>query len=140
MFGFDGHSFFNRRKIIDVLSFEDNKAIFGHPVFVKKENGQITEEKSRILMEYSARSSVKLNYDLIQESILFDNLISIGPLGPNEKDSFVPDGSYQGYKLSDGLWEHIPKMFCDCPMNDGDAPRPTPVLDSEKPKDLFGND
>lgn len=140
LFGYDGHSFFNRRKVIDVISFEGNQAVFGHPVFVKRSNGQITEEKKRILVEFSARSSVKVNYDLIQEAVVFDNLISIGPLGPNEKDSFVPDGSYQGYQLKEGLWEHIPKMFCDCPLEDGGAPRPEPVLDTNSKKDLFGND
>ena len=140
LFGYDGHSFFNRRKIVDVLSFDNNKATFGHPVFVTKENDQIVEEKKRILLEFSARSSVKLNYDLLEEAIVYDNLISIGPLGPNEKDSFVPDGSYQGYKLVDGYWELVPKMFCDCPKVDGQAPRPMPILDSKEQKDLFGND
>lgn len=142
LFGYDGYSFFDRRKIVDVLSIENNKATFGHPVFIKKEKGRIIEEKKRILLEFSARASVKLNYDLIEEAIVYDNLISIGPLGPNEKNSFVPDGSYQGYKLSEegGYWEHITKMFCDCPRVDGDAPRPSPVLENEDKKDLFGND
>ena len=138
LFGYDSYSFFNRRKILDVLSFKGDEAIFGAPIFLKKQNDQIVETKNRLVIEFSARASTKLNYDLIQESIIFDNLLPFNGLGKNEPPTWVPDGSYQGYKYNNGLWEHIDKIFCDCPRVDGEAPRSEAILD-ETPKDLFGN-
>ena len=39
LFGFDGKSFFSKRKVLDVLKFREGKPVFGSPVFVKqKEN------------------------------------------------------------------------------------------------------
>ena len=55
--------------------------------------------------------------------------------------TFVPDGSYQGYELKDGFWVNIPKVY-DQVLEDGQAPRDFPVLDSENAnrerKNIFG--
>lgn len=137
LFGYDAFSFFNRRKITDVLSFLGDTVQFGAPVFVKKEQDKIVETKNRLIIEYSARAAVKMNYDLVQEAIVFDHLLPY-TINPGEPNTWVPDGSYEGYKLVNGQWEYVEKVFCDCPRVDGEAPRPY-ALDPKDQKDIFGN-
>ncbi len=135
LFGFDGFEFFQRRKFVDVLTFdEQGQAQFGAPVFVSEEKGIGPSTKNRIFLEYSAEASVKLNYDNTLEKIIFDNLMMAnGQYG--EGPTSIPDGTYQGYELKDGLWIHIPKVFHEI-MDE--PPIPQPKLGEGK-KDLFGN-
>jgi len=131
LFGFDAFSFFRKRKIIDVLSFnEQGEPVFGAPVFVK-EQGPV---KSRIIQQYSAEVSTRCNYDELLEMIIFDHLITLsGPHG--EGPVQYPDGSYEGYELKNGKWMHKEKVFDQ--VSD-EAPRPAPILD-HRTKDIFGN-
>lgn len=129
LFGFDGYSFFRKRKLIDVLSFQDGKPLFGAPVFVH-EGGQ---RKHRVVREYSAEVSTRCNYDELLELVIFDHLIERdGPYG--EGSVRYPDGSYEAYRLEGGLWWHVDKVFDQVSE---EAPRPAPVLDNRQ-KDIFG--
>ena len=131
LFGYDAFSFFNRRKVIDVLRFENGKPFFGHPVFPPTVNKP--DPCSRFIIEYTAEASVKLNYDESMQLIVFDHLISVqGRNGQGEM--MAPDGSYEAFKIKkDGL-EYIP-MLENTILNE--APRPSPVLD-QKGKDILG--
>ncbi len=137
LFGFDGYQFFRKRKIIDVLTFEDGEAIFGKPVFVKKEGNGFERTKKRVLMEYSAEVSTRMNYDELMEMIVFDHLIQRSGAHGEGTVNF-PDGSYEGYQLEDdGRWMHIDKIFNQV---QDEAPRPFPVLENrERTIDIFGN-
>lgn len=148
VFGFDGHSFFNKRKVIDVLHFEDGKPKFGAPVFHRSEDSvNHPPVKFRVLKEFYAEAKVKLNYDEVHGSIIFDHIVEMG-----RADNLynVPDGSYEGYRLEleTGKWIHIEKAF-DHVYDE--APRPEPVfMDNDntgkqkgknvKRKNIFGND
>ena len=135
LFGFDGFSFFNKRKLIDVLSLQDGKAIFGAPAFVETnpKTGQRTV-RNRLVKEYSAEASFKLNFDETYDMILFDHLETLGG-SYNQGMTNVPDGTYEGYKLENGQWawvEQLPTQTLE------EAPRPEPVLDGRKGKDILG--
>ncbi|MFN7116109.1 MAG: hypothetical protein ACK4TA_04880 [Saprospiraceae bacterium] len=134
LFGFDGYEFFRKRKVIDVLTFgKDGKPIFGAPVFVQEEKGKPATTKKRVFLEYSAASSVRLNYDEALEMIIFDHLIPMAGQY-NEGMVMVPDGSYQAYKYDKGLWKYQPMVLHEI-MDE--APRPSPVLDT-RDKNIFG--
>lgn len=130
LFGFDGNEFFRKRKLIDVLTFSNGKPQFGAPVFVHGPN----RVKHRVLREYSAEVSTKLNYDDILGAIVFDHLVpQNGPYG--EGMTYYPDGSYEGYRFEeDGRWHHVEKMFHE--VSD-EAPMPAPVLNNRS-KNIFG--
>lgn len=133
LFGFDGYEFFNKRKIVDVLTFKDEKPVFGAPVFVHEEKGKRPVTKKRLMLEYSAAASVRLNYDPALELLIFDHLIAM-PGQHGEGVVMVPDGSYEGYRFEKGVWKHeemVLHQIID------EAPRPYPVLD-ERDKDIFG--
>ena len=136
LFGFDGYEFFRKRKIIDVLSFQDGQAVFGRPVFIRRENGGFESSRKRLFMEYSAEVSTRMNYDEILERIVFSHLIE-RPGAYGEGLVKYPDGTYEGYSLKDGLWYHEDRIFTQV---QDEPPRPFPVLDSrEKNIDIFGN-
>lgn len=134
LFGFDAYEFFRKRKVVDVLSFDqEGKPYFGMPVFRKEGSPQT---KNRLLLEYYAEASVRLNYDEMLELLMYDHLIEMqGPA--NAGPVMVPDGSYEAYQLgADGYWYHQDKVFDQISE---EAPRPFPVLDGDKDKDIFGN-
>jgi len=134
LFGFDRINFFNKVKIADILTFKDGQPSFGAPVFVNNKGNGTQEIKSRLILQYYAESTIKLNYEEVKEMIVYDHLIPFdGPHG----FSFVPDGSYDGYKLENGFWILQPKLYRqvqDTPFT------PEPILGQgrKSKKDLFG--
>jgi hypothetical protein len=130
LFGFDGYSFFRKRKIIDVLRFGDEGPVFGAPVFLHADQ----RVKHRIVFQYAAEASTRCNFDLELDMVIFDHLIELSGTygeGPNR----YPDGSYEGYRLQDGRWVHLEKVFDQ--ISD-EPPLPTPIL-KQRSRDLFGN-
>ncbi len=134
LFGYDGYSFFNKRKLVDVLAIGNGKATFGAPVFVKQDSTSAQPQLSnRLLMEYSAEASCRMNFDETYDMVLFDHLL---PMAGNYEQgmTMVPDGSYEGYRLENGRWYWVDKVFHQTLE---EAPRPEPILD-ERGKDIFG--
>ena len=136
LFGFDGNQLYHKRKLVDVLRFDNGRPVFGAPVFIHPgDDVTPAQSKLRVLREYSAEVSTRLNYDELLEIIIFDHLLEAqGRYG--EGQTYYPDGSYQGYELKDGLWFHIDKVFHE---TQDEAPRPSPILDG-RTKDLFGKE
>ncbi|NNE28937.1 MAG: hypothetical protein HKN16_04850 [Saprospiraceae bacterium] len=133
LFGYNGHSFFERQKIVEVLSIRDGKVQFGAPVFFKPDGKRA--EKRRIVLTYSAAANVRCNYDPGMEKIIYDHLI-VGS-GPNGGATLVPDGSYEAYQLKRGRWIYEEKVFHQISE---EPPMPKPILEGRKSKDLFGKE
>jgi len=135
LFGFDGYGFFNKRKLIEVLSFDKGAPVFGEPTFYPNEENRPDLALYRMVLTFSSATSIRLNYDEYLGLIVYDNLLtSNNELG---EDAYLPDGSYRGYKLKKGRWIVEEKIF-DHTWED--APRPQPILNGRKGnKDVFGN-
>lgn len=135
LFGYDALSMWNKRKLVEVLSFKAGKPVFGAPVFVSQneETGEIST-KNRLLHEYSAEASFKLNYDETFEIILFDHLVLMGG-SYGQGPAMVPDGTYEGYKLEDGNWNWVEKVFNQISE---EPPMPEPILDGRQKGDILG--
>ncbi len=132
LFGFDTYQMFENRKVVEVLHFDAFTPRFGSPVFSDAHG--IT--KNRIVIQYAADVSIKLNYDKDLQLIVFDNLIPMKSPYKKKKISMVPDGSYSGYQLNQaGTWIYIDKIFHTTLAA---PPREKPVLDSESGRDIFG--
>ena len=141
LFGLDGYSFFTKQKIMDVLSFENGEAIFGAPVFKKVNKAGTPITKSRMIIKYSAETAIRLNYDPMLEMVMFDHVLPKKSPFPGQKDTWLPDGSYEGYKLENGMWTHVEKVF-DHKYEEDEFPVPVPILgegSKRKKRDLFGN-
>jgi hypothetical protein len=107
LFGLDTYSFFRRRKLIDVLSFQGDKLVFGAPVFPKTINND--GPVNRFLLEYSASNSVRLNWDESMNMVVFDHLI---PMQGRHKEGMVMvgDGSYEAFKIQNGALVYQEKL------------------------------
>ena len=138
VFGYDGSSLMERRKIIDVLSFDESgNPTFGSPVFnASKESRGHPPVMYRVLMDYFAGTKISCNYEEIHNSVVYDHLI----FKKTQYGEFmIPDGSYEGYVYEGGKWMHVAKMFHHS-YGDKNFPVPEPVLSREKQKDIFGKD
>jgi hypothetical protein len=135
LYGFDAFSFFEKRKVLDVLTFQEGKPVFGAPVFNRSIASARGVPEMRLILTYSAETNVSLNFSDEYGMILFDHLISAQNPYQNAITR-VPDGSYEGFKIKNGRLEYISKVFNDSQET---APRPVPVLDNRKGKSIFGN-
>ena len=136
LFGFDGYEFFNKRKVAEVLYFDESgQPTFGAPTFAKVAEGYEASTKNRLYLEYSAEVAARLNYDSNMDMIIMDNLISMRSPYRGVGNVNIPDGSYEGYQLKDGVWVYLEKVFHTVSE---EPPAPRRVFDDKNPKDLFG--
>ena len=131
LFGFDGYEFFRKRKVLDVLTFnEQEEAVFGAPIIPGPAGAP---PRHRLVLEYSAEASIRLNYDAALDLIIFDHLITMGGRHGEGPVSF-PDGSYEAFQMKNGRLTYIDKVWNE--VSD-EPPRPMPILDQRK-KDILG--
>ncbi len=110
-----------KTKICDVLTLKGNHVSFGAPVFENPDK-TIGKKKQRITVTFSGDSGLRFNYDEEMKEIVFDH---VQELPTNDGITFVPDGTYEAYKLKKGVWQYIEKL-ANTEMKE--APRPQPIL------------
>ncbi|MEM7104229.1 MAG: hypothetical protein AAF502_13915 [Bacteroidota bacterium] len=137
LFGFDANNLYIRKKLIDVLKFENDQPSFGAPVFVFEEENKPTKTLNRFILGYGSHSTIRLNYDEEHGKIMYDHLIPIGSLYEEQGVIMVPDGSYSALELKKGIWHHVEKVFH---QTQEEPPRPNPILDQRKGKGILGQD
>ena len=105
LLGWKGNTVKSTKKVIDVLSFNDGKPILGLPVF--DGNGKT---RKRVVFEYARQVSMLLRYVPDQNLIVFDHLSPPDPKLKNQRDTYGPDLTYDGYKLKNGRWVYIDNL------------------------------
>ncbi len=137
-FFYDSYSPYIARKWMDVLWFDQEQNLrFGLPVFPMPDKFGGLDKHSRVLMEYYRYASTRFNYDEELQVVIKDHIIPYGMLPDNSAPAPVPDGSYEGFRYKNGLWIYDDKLFHQA-LRDNEAPRPFPILDKQKDKDIFG--
>ncbi len=121
LLGWDGADNSLNRKVIDIISFNDNSTVlFGMPVF-KTEKGT----QHRIVFEYAEKANCTLRYDFqainvekgrkIKKQkhwmIIFDRLIPMDPSLKGMTKYYVPSGDiYDGFLFKDGFWRLVEEI------------------------------
>lgn len=106
LIGFDGNNGITHKKIIDILSFTSNgQPRFGAPVFINEKR-----IANRIIFEYSAKAKISLSYHEKNKMIIFDHLAPERPELEGMFQYYVPDLSYDAYKLESGKWNYKPDV------------------------------
>lgn len=100
LLGYDPDNIFTSKKLIDILSFSNNKPVFGKPVFNLKR-----KTHHRVIFEYSARVQMMLIYDQRPDMIIFDHLAPSSPAYQGNFTYYGPDFSHDGFKFEKGMWE-----------------------------------
>ncbi|MDB2317636.1 hypothetical protein N9V23_02645 [Flavobacteriales bacterium] len=107
LIGWDGNNEFTTKRIIDILHFnEELQPIFGAPI-LKMNDGT----RSRMVMEYSKKTSTNMAYNEDSEYIVFDQLEPIDGAEKGMYEFYVPNLSYDGLTFKNGKWrlvENIP--------------------------------
>jgi len=102
LLGWKGYTAESTKKVIDVISFPDNKLELGMGVF----DGNAKTRK-RVVFEYTRQASMLLRYVPEQNLIVFDHLSPPDPKMKNKPETYGPDLSYDGYKLKNGRWQFV---------------------------------
>lgn len=131
LFGYNANTADERIKVCDVLTLRGPNVRFGAPVFeVADVAGRKKERLNRLVLTYSADVVVRLNYDDELGFLIHDHLEPMASKNPNLPFTYVPDGTYEAFELKKETWEHVDKVP-NLKLGDGNAPRPTPILDKK---------
>jgi hypothetical protein len=109
LFGYDGLDDKNRVKVVDVLTFDKGKPVFGTELF-KISEGSRPDLKFRILLDYSSLANVNCNYNEGMEMIVHDFVISRLGITEDGSPAKIPDGTYVGYKWDGKHWKYIEQL------------------------------
>jgi hypothetical protein len=105
LLGWKGNTVKSTKKVIEVISFKNDKLVLGMPIFDSK-----GKKKNRVVFEYARQASMLLKYVPDQRLIVFDNLSAPDQKSKNQPETFGPDLSYDGYKLTNGRWQYIDNL------------------------------
>ena len=122
LFGYDGSSIYDNQMLVDVLTLSPEGISFGDDIFEDKETpGTFT---NRLLLSYSSDASVSLNYSEGLGMIIHDHLTPRMGLQAGQGATNLPDGTYEGYRETEGKWMYIQKVF-DHVYDEAPRPKPT---------------
>ena len=130
LLGFDDFSISSNKKWMEILSFNQNgDPVFGGPYISFKEDSAKSPKRPfyRFGIEYKKEASTTFNFNPEMDMIVYDQLISESE-EPARKDTFVPDGDFEGFKWKDGMWVHVPQVF-NVKLEDGQFPQEQKILD-----------
>lgn len=105
LLGWKGNNVKSTKRVIDVLSFKDDKLVFGMPIF----DGN-NKTRDRVVFEYARQASMHLKYVEDQSLIVFDHLSPPDIKSKNMPDTYGPDLSYDGYRLKNGKWAYVENL------------------------------
>ena len=116
LLGWKGYTDRSTKKVIDVLSFKNDKPVLGLPVFTAKD-----KRRSRVVFQYTRQASMLLRYVPGENLIVFDNLVPPDKKLKDQPDTYGPDLSYNGYRLKNGRWELAENLDMRNVPNESDA-------------------
>ena len=134
LFGFDANDYWSNKKFIEILTFENHKPVFGAPLIYVTDSTGKTTIYNRYFIEYKHNTEVGMNYYADRDMIVFDHLEPYKEKYRGLYFTYIPDGSYEGFKWEDGKWDWIKKVFHYSIGKNDDPPVPKPVLDGEQKK------
>ena len=129
LLGFDDYSLSSNKKWMEVLTFSPSgEPVFGGPYISFREDSVHKPVQYRFSIEYKKEAATRFNYDSTMDMVLFDHLIPEDESAPEKKDSYIPDGDFEGFRWKDGQWVHVDKVF-DYKLKDGAFPMDEKLMD-----------
>jgi hypothetical protein len=99
LLGWKGNNTKTSKKVIEILSFENNLPVFGKDIIEGPKN---TTAKRRIVYEYNKLNSMTLRWDKAAGMIVLDHLAPINPEMAGNFEYYASDLSFDGYKPTAG--------------------------------------
>jgi hypothetical protein len=123
LFGYDGNDLWSNKKLMETLWFDNGKPVFGAPIIQSPKKDKYI---NRFVLQYRKDASVSLNYNKELKMVIIDHLIAPDDKLADLQFTFLPDGSYSGYKWKKGKWQYVEKIKTTA-LGDGNAPTPKKV-------------
>lgn len=109
LLGWDGHTMASNRKIIDVLTFdEEGHPRFGAPIFDMDDK---KPPKWRVIFEFRDDAVMTLRYVKKKKLIAFEHLIPPDKKAIGMYPTYLPDGSYDYFVFKRGKWKKKELLF-----------------------------
>jgi hypothetical protein len=116
---------------MEVLTFnEQGEPQFGGPYISFAQDSVHKPIQYRFDIEYKKEAATRFNYDPDMDMIVYDHLVPEGD-HPEKKDTYVPDGDFEGFQWKNGRWVHVEKSLFTMKLKDGQAPMDAKVLDDQ---------
>lgn len=130
LLGFDDYGISSNKKWMEVLTFNEK----GEPEFggnyIQIDNDTTGNKlRHRFHIEYKKDANTVFNYDNDMKMIVYDHLISETDQ-PERKQTYIPDGSYDGFKWQNGKWVHVEKVF-NFALEDGQFQQEATIRDTK---------
>jgi hypothetical protein len=132
MLGFDDYTSGSNRKWMEVMYFDDRtgEPIFGGPFFsFKDDTAKVKPVVERFNIEYKKEARTNFNYNPELDMVIYDHLISETEQ-PERKESYIPDGDFEGFKWQNGQWVHVDQVF-NFKLTDGQFPQEATIKDAQ---------
>lgn len=122
LFGFNSNGLGSNKKMIDVLTINEDGISFGAPIFSLPD--QVTGrmgKQNRIIFEYKKTAQIFLNYDVDRKMIVY-NRIASEVTEPNRKNTYIPTGQMDGLRWENGMFQYVKDAVPILRLQDGQAP------------------
>lgn len=123
LLGWKGNTVESTKKVIEVLSFQNNQPVFGMDVF-----NNTVKKRERVVFEYARQTSMLLRYVPDRNLIVFDHLAPPDKKLKDKPQTYGPDMSYDGYQLKNGRWTFVENLD----MRNVPAPGDDEYIDPKK--------
>jgi len=130
LLGFDDYTVSSNRKWMEVMSFDDQSGepVFGGPMITfKDDTSKVKPVLNRFDIEYKKEARTLFNYNPEMDMIIYDHLIS-ETNEPEKKETYIPDGDFEGFKWENGQWVHVDKVF-NFKLKNGEFPQEATIKD-----------
>lgn len=139
LFGWDGNNLFSRKKIVDILSVnQEGQPTLGMPIFELNRDGKGINTYNRLIFEYKSNATVTVNFDEDLDMIVFDHLVPEDGKAFGLYATYIPDGTYEALKFEKGKFKYVEKVFH---QTQDEPPIPKPLFENKGdiPVNLPGN-
>ena len=83
---------------------------------------------TRFFIEYKYNASTVLNYDPQLEMIVFDHVTPPTDKAKGATFTYIPDGTYEGFKWANDRWNWVEKIFTYAINENDNPPIPAPLF------------
>lgn len=131
LLGFDDYTVSSNRKWMEVLHFDEStgEPVFGGPMIsFTDDSTKKVSVINRFGIEYKKEARTQFNYNPEMDMIIYDHLISESE-EPNRRETYIPDGDFEGFRWGNGQWVHVDKVF-NFKLKEGEVPVEATIKDA----------
>ena len=102
LLGWNGHTAKSNKKVVESLYFENNKPLFGAPIFDLHYKKPI----KRMVFEFANNATMTLRYSEKKGYLIYESVVPTRPQDQGHPETYLPDGSYDYllFNKKTGIW------------------------------------